>query len=196
MYSSLILSLISFIIIIVSVVQFTNHYKKTNNNNNKYELFTYDFKDLCISQFEKITDKECPASLYHGNFHMLIDWDKLNSHQFATLYQLSSTQNSLTTENFWLSIFDSKIKLTIGGCRWTMMYIEASKKTIGKSTVSFKKARISSASGILNQYQNQLVLIDYRDQIRKIYLFTNQTKLSVLDTIDYKKWLKKKSKLT
>jgi len=193
-FISFILCILSCTLFIICIVLYKRKFKIVTKNYG-FDVFEYDFKKLCVSQFNKIVNKVCPKTSYHGNFHILLKWDKLLPNQFATLYQLSSTQFRLTTENFWLSVYDASKNETIGAVRWTLVQVTSKQKIVGKTTAPFKKGNISAASGILSHWQNQNIIIDYRDNMRKIYLYSPGTELEFFKSAEYKNWISKENKI-
>jgi len=165
---------------------------QNSNNNKKYhEIFEYNWNELCISEIEKKITNYCPNNLsfFNGNFYAILSWNKLKKDQYATLYQLSSTINKIESENFWLSIYDNNSKETIGTARWSCCTLQPKFKVVGKSSSKFKYSQISAASGVLNHFQNQNILIDYRDKIRKIHLYSKDYQLEVIKSKDFINWL-------
>jgi hypothetical protein len=152
---ALIISLIIFIIIMIKLYPI---------NSKKFELFTYDKLTQCEGQL--IKKKNC-FDKFNGMIYVICNWNNSKEGQYSTLYSTVSEYKNIKTINYWLSIYDENLKETIGTARWTNC------QTIDDKII---KSNISAASGILQSYQNQNVLLDTRKSNAKLYLYTRNYK--------------------
>lgn len=178
--------LLAIIVIIIYSVYFNHRVKK------QYIVFEYDSNKTCYTQYKILNNKSClQTKQLNGNFYGILKSKKISNDCISTLYQIrTDTQDNLTNQHFWLTIYDKNKKSVIGSCRWSLAFRELKIKNTGKSSVPYKKGIVSSASGILDQYQNQMVLIDYTKQIRKIYFYTKNTFIPVFNSKIYKDYWK------
>lgn len=163
--TSLILVLILFILIISKLVK-----KKKL----KYELFTYNKKKVCSGELIHIKNptarefSNCPYSKFNGTIYTILNWNNSNKNQHSTLYITVAENLFIRTNNYWLSIYDDKTKLTIGTLRWTTCQTTNHESII--------KSKISAASGILQDYQNENIIIDSQENEVKLYVYTSGIK--------------------
>jgi len=183
---SISISVISLLLTIVIIVIYSIYFKKRVKK--EYIVFEYDNTKTCYTQFKTINNKAClQNNSLNGNFFANLESKKLPLHYISTLYQIrTDTQDNLTNQHFWLTIYDKNKKSVIGSCRWSLVFRELKIKIVGRSSVPYKQGIVSSASGILDQYQNQIVLIDYTEPIRRIYLYTKNTFIPVFNSKKYK----------
>jgi len=162
--TSLTLVLILFILIISKLVK-----KKKL----KYEMFTYEKNKICIGELLKIRNPGgnellyCPRNKFNGTIYTTLTWNNSSKNQHSTLYITVAENVSIQTNNYWLSIYDDKTKLTIGTLRWT---------TCQTKNEKIIKSKVSAASGILQDYQNENILIDSQDNVIKLYIYTSGIK--------------------
>jgi len=158
-----IFSIITFILItILFIILLVKIYPRVPQ---KFELFSYNKNDVCIGELVKKENPNCPKNKFNGIHYVKLNWNNAKKNQYATLYITVAEDDEIQTKNYWLSIYDDKNKETIGTLRWTNCQLQNSK---------IVRSSISAASGILQLYQNQNVLIDFRTENIKLYIYTNK----------------------
>lgn len=162
-----------------------------------FETFEFDFDTMCMTHFytgNNITDydKTCLKNNFYGNQVALLNWtsskDKDNYICFYYVLQASLKSNDgniYTNNNFWITIYDKKEKNTAGTARWSNTY-QSHNSTKGKASVPFGKSIITATSGNLSHLQNAEIITDYRNNTRKLYIFTKGSYVNK-DYENYKK---------
>jgi hypothetical protein len=145
--------------------------KKNFTNKKNYLLFTYIYGNSCTAKFNNVT-KYCTNENFNGVFYIILDWVNGPKQMVATYYVTSSTLHNIRTQNYWLTVFDKKKKFTVGAIRWSNILIIDKNKDSIKTSTEFEKSQISAASGSLQSFQNQYVLVDYRNNLRKLHIYS------------------------
>ena len=165
----LFISVISLILVVFTLILFFRKNKKYK----RYEIFEFDVSKSCEGQLIKKTNNHCPKTNFNGIYYTFLDWKKLSKSQTATLYFTKAENKNIVTINYWLSIYEYKLKTVSGTMRWTSCYI-------GDPTII--KSNISAASGTLQEFQNENVWIDFTNKkIVRIYTFTNNLKSYIIN---------------
>jgi len=161
--------------------------QKLNPKEKLYELFTYDYDQLCQAPFEYNNQsyKTCTKNVFNGFQTIILDWPnnkKKNNYicyyfYLATNY-LTDDENLYYNTNYWLTIYDKNIKETVGTARWSNCYKNKSRKVFnkfktGKANVPFVKSYITATSGILEKFQNANIIVDFTEDVRKIHIYTD-----------------------
>jgi hypothetical protein len=148
-----------------------------------YELFEYHFQSLCIADFNTKNDltdltKYCVKDGFYGNQVCILNWksNKERERFVCFYYLLQSSLNKddkvYTNSNYWITVYDKKTKETGGSARWSNLYVDKLKSGGRKTTVPFTHSVMTATSGILSHLQGVEILTDYRDSIRKIYMYS------------------------
>jgi hypothetical protein len=135
----------------------------------QYQLFEYNHNDLCIGEIKD----NCPKNA-NLNYYNLIDCKSMSNDFLASLYISKTSTNNYYTSNFWITIINKNTKVTVGTLRWSNLYFQNTRdeKDAFKTTEPFVTSNISAASGILKQFINCKVIIDFRKDIRRIHIFS------------------------
>lgn len=158
---------ILFIIIIVYIIVITVYVFPTTKK--QYQLFEYNYDDLCIG----IIKDNCPKNA-NQDYYGLLSNKKLGENQLASIFITKTSIKDYYTLNFWITILNKKTKVTVGTLRWSCLYFQNTidEQHVYKTTVPFVVSYISAASGTLEQFINCKVVVDFRNNIRKIHIFS------------------------
>lgn len=161
-----------------------------------HEMFEYNFNELCIGDFYSGNDihsfnKHCLKDSFYGNQVCILDWvSNKNKDDYVCLYYLLQTSlkhsdnKVYTNTNYWITIYSKKNKDTAGSARWSNLYLDVNNGQ-RRSTVPFSHSIMTATSGILSNLQGAEIIIDYRQDVRKIHIFSKGSYKSS-DYIKYK----------
>lgn len=151
------------------------------------DVFEYNFDDWCISQFlpryPKSQKTHCASFVQNGTSFVRLHWISNNdSDRYVCQYYDASSEyvinnnQMFSNDNLWLTIFDKKNGTVAGTARFSTAYIQSLQNyKLFKTVLPFLKTKITSASGILQKYQNGFFVIDLRQKKRRLYLYTSDS---------------------
>lgn len=189
-------SIIVFIILVLLIYVLVIDYKNKGYFKPKiYELFEYNFYSACQCPFkyDKTPYKKCSKDVFNGFRTTQLNWksNPKGKNLICFYFWLSSNYENLNDElyygnNYWLTIYDKKLKSTVGTARWSNCYKNNKSAVAGKANVPFSKSVITATSGILKNLQGANILTDFRNDVRKIHIYTKGYKNK-----DYEEYRKK-----
>jgi hypothetical protein len=155
-----------------------------------YDLFKYEYFGLCQGpvQFDTHSYKTCTPQVFNGFQTVILDWaSNKDKNNFICYYfylgsnYLNDKDELYYSNNFWLTIFDKKLKETVGTARWSNCYKNNKRKlnklnpalTAAKTNVPFIKTYITATSGVLEKYQNSNLLWEQVGNQRFIHIYTD-----------------------
>jgi hypothetical protein len=147
-----------------------------------YELFEFNFNEMCLSDFYKgnIHEKAkvCLDNTFYGNQVCLLNWvSNKNKNDFTCFYYVLQTSlkgkdgHVYTNNNFWITIYSKKYKETVGSARWSNTYMSRGSNK-GKADIPFSHSIMTATSGNLIHLQGAEIITDYRNDVRKIHVFS------------------------
>jgi len=159
--------IIFIIIVIYTIVISVFLFRPTEK---QYQLYEYNYNDLCIG----IIKDNCPKNANQDYYCLLLSNKSLGENHIASVYITKTSINNYYTLNFWITILNKKTKVTVGTLRWSCLYFQntINERDVFKTTVPFVSSYISAASGTLEKFINCKVIIDFRNNIRKIHIFS------------------------
>ena len=136
-----------------------------------YDLFEYEYDQLCRGI---IPNLNCSKGHHmNGNYYSTLRWKTSPSDYVCTVYITSIYVNEMWTDNWWITVYDKTNKTTAGTLRWSSVYSQPfDSKDLLKTTVPFIRSFITAGSHLLQKYQNATCVVDYRNNTRKIHIFT------------------------
>lgn len=168
------ISILLFILIINTILLLCGVGISTQVKTKKsYDLFEYDYNKLCRGIIPNINCKNNHNT--SGSYYGGIKWttSPLPEIYMCTLYLQVTIIDGLWTDNWWISVYDKTTKTTAGTLRWSSMFLQPyNKNDVLKGKVPFVRCFISAGSNLFQQYQNATCIVDYRQDVRKIHIFT------------------------
>lgn len=162
-------SLFVFVLVIILYVYLGIQYSK-NKKQAGYEVFTFDYNELCIG-----TIKNVNCAFTNADFYGIVDWKNAPPNILCTVYITSNSFKNHKTSNYWITAADSKPFKTIGTLRWSILYYDThSGQNNYKTTIPSAHSFISAASGVFENLANAEILMDFSTNRRKIHVFTDK----------------------
>ena len=163
-----------FILLILLYVYLLMNHKKTDTiAGNAYEIFTFNYDDLCIGE---IKNTNCAST--NADFYGIVDWKGAPAHTLCTVYITSNSLKKYKTSNYWITAGDSRTFQTTGTLRWSLLYYDThSGQDNFKTTIPNVRSFVSAASGVFKNLSNAYLLMDFSSSIRKIHVFTDEKRL-------------------
>uniref|UniRef100_A0A6C0K5W4 Uncharacterized protein n=1 Tax=viral metagenome TaxID=1070528 RepID=A0A6C0K5W4_9ZZZZ len=195
--------IILLIIIVIHLLKNPNQDLSSKEDLNGSEIFEYHVNEICPAVLVPAYKNRasCSPKIFNGVEFCRLNWKNMPDKYFSFYYilgndYLDGSEYIYSFKNMWITIFDQEIQQVVGTLRYSIAYRDFSKDKNVQSNpglnVKFAKSKISAASGILNKYQNANIIIDYRGEIRKIYIYTQKSS----EPQEYTNFLKQQSSLT
>lgn len=135
-----------------------------------YEMFTFDYNDLCIGTIKNVN---CAST--NADFYGIVDWKGAPPHTLCTVYITSNSFKKYKTSNYWITAADSKSFKTIGTLRWSLLYYDThSGQNNFKTTMPDVHSFVSAASGVFQNLSTAELFMDFTTNMRKIHVFTDK----------------------
>jgi hypothetical protein len=173
--------IIFIIIVIYTIVISVYVFQPTKK---QYQLFEYNYDDLCIG----VIKDNCPKNA-NQDYYSLLSNKTLGENNIASIYIVETSINNYYTLNFWITILNKNTKVTEGTLRWSCLYFQntINERDVFKTTVPFVSSYISAASGTMEKFINSKVIVDFRNNIRKIHIFSNYSEKNIQKMIQANK---------
>lgn len=147
------------------------------------EIFEYPFSTLCtmVPKSDPRKSQHCDPDTWNGVQFTRLEWvsnpqrDQYFSHYYIQQSTYVYDAIAYEIQNYWITIFDKTKNTTAGSARFSTSRQEKVMMNYSRAKVPFTTTRVSAASGLLSMYDNANVLIDYRKEMRRVYIYTENS---------------------